>query len=233
VKGKPSARALYGAVAGGLLVYALFGWFVLVGPKRSEAGKLKQDVAAAEQALSAARLAAVEQPDAQPLAVADIFRLAKAMPAAPDMPGIVLELSRIAGETGITFSSISPQGSVAASSYQSIPIHVVFDGNFYELSDFLFRLRTLVGVRHGELHSAGRLFSVTSLAFAESVKGFPNLTASLTVNAYVYGTAQPATSLPAAIPPAEGSTTGTTPGAETPAPPTEGTSEAAAAGTAP
>lgn len=232
MKARSSARVLYGAVAGGLLVYLLFGWFVLVGPKRSEAGKLKQEVAAAEQALSAARLAAAEKPDAQPLAVADIFRLAKAMPTAPDMPGILLELSRIAGETGITFSSISPQGSVAASSYQSIPIDLVFDGNFYELSDFLFRLRTLVSVRHGELHSAGRLFAVKSLAFAESVKGFPDITASLTVNAYVYGTAEPATSLPAPTP-TDGTTTSTTPTSETPAPPAEGTSEASAAGATP
>ena len=232
MKAKSSARVLYGAVAGGLLVYALFGWFVLVAPKRSEAGKLKEEVAAAEQALTAARLAAVEKPDAQPLAVADIFRLAKAMPTAPDMPGILLELSRIAGETGITFSSISPQGSVAASSYQSIPIDLVFDGNFYELSDFLFRLRTLVGVRHGELHSTGRRVAVKSLAFAESVKGFPDITASLTVNAYVYGTAEPATSLPVPAP-TDGTTTSTTPTSETPAPPAEGTSEASAAGTTP
>lgn len=233
MKARSSARVLYGAVAGGLLVYALFGWFVLVGPKRGEAGKLKEEVAAAEQALTAARLAAVEKPDAQPLAVADIFRLAKAMPTAPDMPGILLELSRIAGETGITFSSISPQGSVAASSYQSIPIDLVFDGNFYELSDFLFRLRTLVGVRQGELHSTGRLFAVKSLAFAESVKGFPAITASLTVNAYVYGTAEPATSLPAPAPTDGTTTTSTTPTSETPAPPAEGTSEASAAGTTP
>jgi len=231
VKRKTSARALYGAVSAGLLVYAVFGWFVLVSPKRSEAGKLKQEVAAAEQTLSAARAAAVAKPDVQPIAVADIFRLAKAMPTSPDMPGILLELSRIAGETGISFNSIAPQGLVAATSYQSISIALVFDGNFYELSDFLFRLRTLVGVRRGELHSAGRLFAVKSLAFAESVHGFPDITASLTVDAFVYGTAAPATSLPAAVPPAAGTTTTTTP--ETPAPPAEGTSEAAAAGTAP
>ena len=233
MKRKPSARALYAVVAGGLLVYALFGWFVLVGPKRSEAGRLKQEVAAAEQALDAARLAAVEQPDVQPLAVADIFRLAKAMPSTPDMSGIILELSRIAGETGITFSSIVPHPSVAAPSYQSIPIDLVFDGNFYELSDFLFRLRTLVTVRHGELHSAGRLFAVNSLSFAESVKGFPDITASLTVNAFVYGAAVPATSLPAPAPTDGTTTTSTTPTSETPAPPAEGTSEASAAGTTP
>ena len=125
MKRRVSPGVLYGAVAGGLLVYALFGWFLLVGPKRSEAGKLKEEVVAAEQTLSAARIAAVAKPDLQPIAVADIFRLAKAMPSAADMPGIVLELSRIAGETGIEFNSISPQGSVAATSYQSLPIALV------------------------------------------------------------------------------------------------------------
>jgi hypothetical protein len=233
VKRRLSPGALYGIVAAGLLVYTLAGWFLLVGPKRAEAGKLKEEVAAAEQTLSAARLAAVAQPDVQPIAVADIFRLAKAMPSAPDMPGIVLELSRIAGETGIQFNSISPQGSVAAASYQSLPIALVFDGNFYELSDFLFRLRTLVSVRRGELHSSGRLFAVKTLAFTESVEGFPDLTASLTVDAYVYGTAAPASTLPAATPPAAG--TATAPATTTEAPPTpaEGTSEAAPLGATP
>jgi hypothetical protein len=232
VKRGLSPGALYGAVAGGLLLYALVGWFLLVGPKRSEAGKLKDEVAAAEQTLSAARLAAVAKPDAQPIAVADIFRLAKAMPSAPDMPGIVLELSRIAGETGIQFNSISPQGSVAAGSYQSLPIALVFDGNFYELSDFLFRLRTLVSVRRGELHSSGRLFSVKTLAFTEGVRGFPDLTATLTVDAYVYGTAAPASTLPA-TPPVEGTATDPATTTEAPATPAEGTSEAAPAGTTP
>lgn len=232
MKRKPSPRALYGAVVGGLLVFALFGWFVLVSPKRSEAAELKKEVAVAEQTLTAARIAATAQPDAQPIAVADIFRLAKAMPSSPDMPGILIELSRIAGETGIQFNSISPQPSVAADSYQSIPITLIFDGNFYELSDFLFRLRTLVGIRHGELHSSGRLFAVKSLSFAESAAGFPNINASLTVDAFVYGTAAPATSLPPATTPGE-TAPGTTPAPEGTAPPAEASTEASAAGTTP
>jgi hypothetical protein len=201
--------------------------------RRLSPGALYGIVAAAEQTLSAARLAAVAKPDVQPIAVADIFRLAKAMPSTPDMPGILLELSRIAGETGIQFNSIAPQGSVAASSYQSLPIALVFDGNFYELSDFLFRLRTLVSVRRGELHSSGRLFAVKTLAFAESVKGFPDLTASLTLDAYVYGTAAPASTLPTPAPPAEGPATAPATTTEAPPTPAEGTSEAAPLGATP
>ena len=137
--------------------------------------------------------------DTRPIEVADIFRLAKAMPSGPDMPGILLELSRIAEETGIEFQSVTPAASEVVGGFQNVPITLAFDGNFYELSDFLFRLRTLVGVRAGELRAAGRLFAVESISFAESPKGFPELVATLSVVAYVYGTDAPAS---AGAPPA-------------------------------
>jgi hypothetical protein len=202
VKRKLSPRALYVLVAAGLIVYTLGFWFVLVAPKRALAAELESEVASSQLAVSAARAAATAPPDAQPIAVADIFRLAKAMPAVPDMPGILLELARIADETGIEFQSISPQASTVEGDYQIVPIGLVFDGNFYELSDLLFRLRTLVGVRHGALEATGRLFSVESIDFAESPSGFPEITANLTLNAYVYGTDTAASSLPAPAEPA-------------------------------
>jgi hypothetical protein len=104
-----------------------------------------------------------------------------------------------------------------------VPISLAFDGNFYELSDFLFRLRTLVGVRGGELRAAGRLFSVESISFAESSKGFPELGATLSVVAYVYGTDAPAaagTPPAATTPPADpnAAVPAADPNAATPAP---------------
>lgn len=220
MKRKLPAHALYGAVAGALLIYALVGWFVLVSPKRSEAAKLKDEVAATEVAVAAARSAATRQANAQPIAVADIFRVAKAMPAEADMPGILLELARLAEESGIEFQSITPGASAAAGTFQRIPITLAFDGNFYELSDFLFRLRTLVGVRSSELYATGRLFSVSTIGFEESPRGFPDLQANLTVDAFVYGTGVPANPAPPVTP---------TPAATPPA--AAGTEAAAAAGT--
>jgi Tfp pilus assembly protein PilO len=218
VKRKLSPRALYGVVGAGLLVYALFGWFVLVGPKRAAATSLKQEATTAETRLATARavLAAAGKDDVQPIAVADIFRLSTAMPSVPDMPGILLELSRIAQETGIEFNSITPGVSEVVGAYQRVPISVSFDGNFYELSDFLFRVRTLVGVRNSELHSAGRLFSVDTINFAESPNGFPELGAILTVSAFVYGTSAPANDVPTApeAAPAPGTTVPEPSGAE-------------------
>jgi hypothetical protein len=78
----------------------------------------------------------------------------------------------------------------------------VFQGNYFELSDFLFRLRSLVGVRGGKLDATGRLFVVGSVSFTEGEKKFPQIQASLTVSAYVYGaTATPAAPAAPATPP--------------------------------
>jgi len=211
-----------------ILVYAAAGYFLVVSPKKGEAVRLGEEIAATNVELATARAAAAAaQDDTQPIAVADIFRLATAMPSSSDMPGILLELSRIADETGIRFKSISPQSALPVGAYLTVPIDVTFDGSFYALSDFLFRLRTLVSVRRGELHAAGRLFSVEAVDFSEAEDGFPELAAVLKLQAYVYstdvsGTTVPLPADPSAVPPA---TDGAT---ETPAP-TDGAATAAGA----
>ena len=192
-------KALAGVVVGVVLVYALAGWFLLVSPKRSEASKLASEIEAAQGQLVQARAAVRPGVKAPRIEVADIFRLSKAMPAATDMPGILLELARVAEETGIAFDSISPQPLTPMTGYQVLPIQLVFQGNYYELSDFLFRLRTLVGVRDGKLEATGRLFAVDKLEFTESPEKFPNIQAALSVSAFVYGT-DPAASAPAPAP---------------------------------
>ena len=135
---------------------------------------------------------------AQPHAiqVADLFRLAKAMPGQADMSGVLLQLNQIAADTGITFQSIAPQNSVPISGYQAVPIHLTFQGNFYNLVDFLFRLRNLVDVEHGQLDATGRLFAIDTLSFDEAQGGFPQISATLVVDAFVYGTLTPATATP-------------------------------------
>src|SRR5207237_3899076 len=111
------------------------------------------------------------------------------MPAQTDMAGILLELTQVAQDSGITFTQITPATvAVALSGYEAIPITVEFEGNFYELSDLLYRLRNLVDVRHGALDSSGRLFAIDSVDFAAaSPPGFPQIKAHLVIAAFVYG----------------------------------------------
>jgi type IV pilus assembly protein PilO len=181
-------------VAPALLILAAVGYFLLVKPKQSEAGKLGDEIANLETQIQVAR-AAQEQPereDPSAIKIADLFRITKAMPDEDDMPGIILELNDVATAAGVEFLAIAPQGGSVRSGYSALPINLTFEGNYYDLTDFLFRLRNLVRVRDGELGADGRLFTLESLAMEEGTGGFPNIAASLTITAFVYSTTPPA-----------------------------------------
>jgi Tfp pilus assembly protein PilO len=207
MRAKPSAVAIIGVVVG-LLVYGVLGYFVLISPQRGKAADLKKETVATQQQIDQYRALSAQAQATPPIRVAELFRLTKAMPDDVDMAGVVLELSRVARESGIEFDSISPLGAAPVSGYSSVPISLEFDGNYYELSDFLFRLRNLVRVRSGQLDAQGRLFVVDAITFSESTHSFPRIKASLTVHAFVYGDVSTPTA-PAATTPT-GTTTGTT-----------------------
>ena len=63
---------------------------------------------------------------------------------------------------------------------------MVFQGNYFQLSDVLYRLRNLVEVHSGSLVSTGRLYVVDHVSFQQGKGGFPTLQATLTVDASVY-----------------------------------------------
>jgi Tfp pilus assembly protein PilO len=187
LKGAQANVKAIAAVVGGILLVAVGGYMLLYSPEKSKAGKLNGEIAAAQANLSAAQAAASATPPKDPR-VDDLFRLTKAMPATPDMPGILLELSRVARDTGITFDSIQPQAAVTGTAYQTIPIQLSFHGNYYELSDFLFRLNNLVTEREGKLNVGGRLYTVDGVNFAPSDPSGKSLSATLNAKAYIYGT---------------------------------------------
>jgi type IV pilus assembly protein PilO len=205
---RPSQGAVIALIAVGVLAYIALGYFMVVSPQRARAADLKKQIGETQAQIDQYKLLNQQAATTPPIRVADLFRLEKAMPNEVDMAGIVLELSRIAHDTGITFESITPQGATAGTGYQVLPVTLVFDGNYFELSDFLYRLRTLVRVRSGHLAASGRLFVVDSISFSESEKAFPRIQATLTVQAFVYGDATvPA---PGAPPPPAAPGTGTT-----------------------
>jgi len=198
-----------------LLLLAVAGYFLAVKPQKGKAADLSAQIAAKDGQISDARALLAKAKDAQKVKVADLFRLTKAMPDQPDEAGIVLELTAVARSSGISFESITPQGSTVISDYQVVPITVVFDGNFFQLNDFLFRLRNLVDVRQGALAADGRLFTVDTMQFDESQLKFPEIRATLQIDAFIYGTgatvsAPPQTSTPATTTGTTSTTTSTT-----------------------
>ncbi len=205
-------RKVMAAVAAGTLAVLALSYLVLIGPQRSRAAELDTEIATTEQQIAAARVASL-QPSA-PTRVDQLFRLTKAVPDHSDMPGMLLELSRLAAETGIDFDSITPTAPAAAGTLQSVPIQLAFRGNYYELSDFLFRLRTLVAKNDDRLDVSGRLYAVDGVDFSQGAPG-EQLSARVTAKAFVYGsgttgsvapppTTPPATTPATSTPPAAG-----------------------------
>ena len=181
-----------------VLLVAAIAFMVVIRPKRAESGRLDEQIAEMQMKVSAAQLASRPQQQATTIKVADVFEVSKAMPDTDDMPGIILDLNSVAEATGIRFLSIQPSAPTPKTGYSAIGITLTFEGNYFDLTDFLFRLRNLVTVRDGHLSSAGRLFTLDTMSMKEGKDGFPSINAGLTVSAYVYGAADPAA---AVVPP--------------------------------
>jgi type IV pilus assembly protein PilO len=180
--------ALIAALVGGVLVLALGGWFLLVHPQGAKVKQLQAEQADVQKQIDDQRAQTAAARGAPVIQVADVYRLAKAMPDTTDMPDLLLELSQLARDTGIDFSSITPAPSTILGAYTVIPVTVTFSGNFFNLADFLYRLRTLVDVHNTRLDATGRLFSVDTLSFSEAAERFPRIEATLLIDAFVYGT---------------------------------------------
>jgi type IV pilus assembly protein PilO len=203
-----SQNALIGIIVAGVLVFGLAVWFLLVHPQGGKLSNLKRQATDVQEKIDAYHQQVAAARSTPKIEVADVYRLAKAMPNKTDMPDLLLELSQLARDTGIRFDSISPQTVAAVGSYSVLPISVTFNGNFYNLADFLYRLRSLVSVHGGRLDATGRLFAVDTLSFNESDLKFPQIQATLVIDAFVYAAAPaPAVAPPAATPPASTTTT--------------------------
>lgn len=180
-------RAVIAIAVGAVLVYALALWFLLIAPKRAEATTLADDVIAAELQLAEARVTSA-RPQSAGTQVSDLLRLAKAMPASADQPGLVLELDRLARSTGVKLGSITPREPLLnAGGPTAIPVVVTAEGSYRQIARFVRRARELVRVRGGEVRATGRLFAAQAVELTESnAKGFPFLDATITFNAFVY-----------------------------------------------
>jgi Tfp pilus assembly protein PilO len=92
----------------GFLIAAAGGYFLVLGPQRSQASSLDKQIADTQSSIDSARALTLQAKEGAKIRVADIFRLTKAMPDQTDMADIVLELNKVAEDSGITFEQITP-----------------------------------------------------------------------------------------------------------------------------
>jgi len=212
-----STRAQVALVAGGLLLVALIAYFAVISPKRSTTAQLKQQTAAVQAQIDQNRSTAFTK--ALPaVRAASVFSLSKAMPTEPETPNVILQLNQLAVDSGISFDTITPQGASSSTSavtttpdpFAAEPIQVSFTGSFYGLLAFLQRVRNLVRIENGHLNAVGRLFDVSNVAFAPGPKGFPQIQATLTLNAFVPQAPQTTSATPGSTDTTSTTTNGTT-----------------------
>jgi Tfp pilus assembly protein PilO len=206
----PRGGMVAAIIAGDIILLAL-GWFMLVGPQRATARSIARSAQATEVQIeqATAEAARASQPQVQQqqpeIRTAYLYKLSQAMPTTTDMPNLLLQLSQVVRETGVTLSSISP---TAPDPTGMTAITIAVSGDFYSVTDLLYRLRSLVGVHNGGLDVTGRLFTIKSVSLTPGGTG-RSLTSNIELKAYTFGAAATAAS-PSS--PAASDTTSTTSG---------------------
>jgi Tfp pilus assembly protein PilO len=204
-----------GVALGAVLVLAL-GWMVLLSPKQKEVADLKKQTVAVRQQIAddLARAASSRSAASTPtIKTADIYKLETAMPSITDMPDLLLELDQTAKASGVTLMSISPsEPKDTGNGYSAVHVSTTADGNFYTLTDLIYRLRNMVYVRGGALEANGRIFSIDSVTVTPNGSA---LEANIQLDTYVYGSSSASTS--STVSPTTGTTTSTTTTSTTPA----------------
>jgi len=199
-------------IVGGDILLLLMGWFLLVSPQRSTAKSIQTSVLATRAQIEEAKKPVTQpgpitQPKQPEIKTAYLYKLSKAMPMTQDMPNLLLELSQVVRTTGVKLSSIAPSPP-DATGMTSITLAV--SGDFYSLTDLLYRLRTMVSVHDGALDVTGRLFTIKSVGLTPAGTG-KTINGNIALNTYTFGAASAAAAAaPAVAPSTDTSSTDTT-----------------------
>jgi Tfp pilus assembly protein PilO len=92
-----------------ILALAAAFWFLMLAPKREEASQLHDEISALETAVSAQEQLAVSAEEARkafPRNYRRVVVLGKAVPEDSDTSSLLVQLSRLAGESGVDFRAI-------------------------------------------------------------------------------------------------------------------------------
>lgn len=178
---------IFGMPIFGLLV-GIVGYFALVSPQKAKSHRASAQLASLEAQLLAEQKAPPKHASVQAV---DLFRLVKAMPDTNDVPGILRNLDRVARASHVSIQTVTPGGQIALpTGYGALPVTVALEGSFSDVSSFLSKLRQQVRVGKKSLYVTGRLLVPNQVQMTS--KDAKTVTATLTLDAFIYGVAPPA-----------------------------------------
>lgn len=177
-------------IAAVVAVVVIAGWyFVLLSPVRDKVAKLDNQALSeqlqkesADQTL--ARLKQYEK--TAPQSRADLVRLSKMLPQNVGIPSLIVELTATTKASGMDFVSITPSDPAVSTPFSVQPLSLVVSGRYFDLEDFLYRLENYVEYRNESFLVTGRLLQVAGLQIAEGTEGLPQISVTITVDAYLW-----------------------------------------------
>src|SRR5512132_439661 len=183
---KLSQRTAIAIAAVGVVAVILVGWFAVVSPQRSKAAELQGKIDESNSALALAK--ALNNGGQKKATAKEARALVRAMPDEARMSQILRQLSWAAKSTRVRVNSVTPSASAPLTGYEAIPMTLVVEGRYLGITNFLGLLRTQVRASEEQVRAKGRLYSVDNVQFdGNSDKQL--LQATLTLNAYKYGSA--------------------------------------------
>ena len=237
-----SNRAVLVGVA--LLALAIVFWMLVLSPKREEAAALDKQAQQLKTSLAQHQSEVAEAEEAKrefPTDYQHLVVVGKAVPGGDETASLLVQMNRIAGGTHGTFvniklgasgggeeapasptevaASLLPLGaSVGPAGLAVMPYEVTFDGDFFQIADFIKGIDSLVDTKQDRVSVDGRLVTIDGFSLEASPgKGFPALQASFALTTYL-------------APPGEGPAAGASPELSSPG---EATPAAATIGAAP
>lgn len=190
------------------VVLAVAMWFLLFAPEREEQALLREEITGlvAQQNALRLQIARLEEIKANELDVrADIARLEQYIPDGAAQPSAIRQLQLVADASGVDITSVSfaqpaavpgaPAPPVPDTVLASVPVSIVIEGGYFQLTDFLRRVEA-------EMPRALLVDSVT-ITEAQQPARFPTLSVSMSTRMFTVVPASavaPAVAAPGATP---------------------------------
>ena len=175
----------------GLVVLLVAWYFLIIGPKRDDISKTEAQVQTEKKNYedNTNRVRRLdEERNAARQTSGEILKLNKLIPVDAQVPSLIVELQQTANEAGIKFIRIEPsEPTPGGDSNTIVPFTMVFQGNFFDVNDFLYRVENYARMEGNDVNVSGRLLSVVSINVAEPdlPPKFPQVKVELGVNAYM------------------------------------------------
>ena len=161
---KLRGRELYIIVGVVAVVIGVMWYFFLYSPQQKKIAALNTQYLAQQSTLSQTNM--------------QIAQLTLLQKTAPQAEADLIQLHQV-------MISVTPGQTAPGVPFSVEPIQLEFDGGYFDVEDFLYRLENYVDYRNGQFLVTGRMFSVVNLALTKSASSnYPDLDVKVTINGY-------------------------------------------------